>query len=100
MMQRILPEFADYPQHLHALVYFLRSTGQPVRCFYRSWKTAGAKARIPGKRIFHDFRRTAVSNLTRGNQCQTVQSLVYTCEEQPNISKMRSGRGLRAVKCR
>ena len=104
MMQTILPKFADYPQHLHALVYFLRSTGQPVRRFYRSWKTAGAKAGIPGKRLFHDFRRTAVSNLTRAGVPEKIVMDISGYKTRAILtaitSKMRriSGRGWR--KCR
>jgi len=37
----------------------------PVRRFYRSWKTACRQAGIPEDKIFHDFRRTAVRNMTR-----------------------------------
>lgn len=38
--------------------------GQPIRDFYRAWRSACRKAGVPG-RIFHDFRRTAVRNLER-----------------------------------
>jgi integrase len=44
---------------------FYRATGRPVRYFYRSWKTACRKAAVPLERLFHDFRRTAVRNMTR-----------------------------------
>ena len=35
-----------------------------------------------------------------GGLSETVQSLVYTCEENPNSSRMRTCRGLRTVKYR
>jgi integrase len=38
--------------------------GRPIKEFKRSWKTACKDAGLPG-RIPHDFRRTAVRNLSR-----------------------------------
>ena len=38
--------------------------GQPIKSFYKSWKTACHAAGCPG-RIVHDVRRTAVRNLER-----------------------------------
>lgn len=38
--------------------------GKQIKYFRRSWKTACKKAKL-GDRIPHDFRRTAVRNLTR-----------------------------------
>ncbi len=38
--------------------------GEPVRYFYKAWRTACESAGVPGK-IPHDFRRTAVRNLVR-----------------------------------
>jgi integrase len=42
----------------------VREDGIPVRSFRKAWKTACARAGVPG-RIPHDFRRTAVRNLER-----------------------------------
>jgi integrase len=51
---------------------FYRSTGRPVRSFYRSWKTACRQAGVPLERLFHDFRRTAVRNMTRAGVSEKI----------------------------
>lgn len=50
--------------------------GHPIRHFYRTWKTACHKAGIPADRVFHDFRRSAVRNMTRaGVPRQTAKQI-------------------------
>jgi integrase len=45
--------------------YVKSGGGHPIKTFYKAWKTACAKAGVPVKRIFHDFRRTAARNMDR-----------------------------------
>jgi len=50
--------------------------GEPVRRFYRSWRTALHQAGLTDNRIFHDFRRTAVRNMNRaGVPRQTAKQI-------------------------
>jgi len=48
---------------------FFRDTGQPVRSFRRSWKTASHQAGLPiekaTRKTFHDLRRTTARDLNR-----------------------------------
>jgi integrase len=41
-----------------------KNPGRPIIDFRKAWNVACAKAGVPGRR-FHDFRRTAVRDLTR-----------------------------------
>src|SRR5262249_11690592 len=66
------------PWVFHRIVH--GTPGTPIRRFYRSWKTACKAAGIPvegvEKKIFHDFRRTAVRNMTRaGVPRQTAKKI-------------------------
>ena len=49
---------------------FWRRKGQPIRSFWKRWRTACEAAGCPG-RIPHDFRRTAVRNLNRAGVPET-----------------------------
>jgi integrase len=49
----------------------VRRYGLPIRSFRRAWLTACIAAGCPG-RVPHDFRRTAVRNLTRAGVTETV----------------------------
>jgi integrase len=49
----------------------VRRPGQPIKSFRRAWVTACIAAGCPG-RVPHDFRRTAVRNLTRAGVTETV----------------------------
>src|SRR5262245_64630772 len=50
--------------------------GNPIRSFYRAWRTPCKKAGLAG-RIPHDFRRTVVRNLERaGVPCSTAMKMV------------------------
>jgi integrase len=50
---------------------FCRRRGQPIRTFWKRWRTACEAAGCPG-RIPHDFRRTAVRNLNRAGVPETI----------------------------
>jgi integrase len=50
---------------------FHRGDGQPIGDFKKSWKTACKKADVPG-RIFHDLRRTAVSDMIEAGVPQSI----------------------------
>jgi integrase len=45
--------------------------GRPIKSFARAWRTACRLAEYPG-RIPHDFRRTAVRNLTRAGVPEAI----------------------------
>jgi integrase len=50
--------------------------GTPIKRFYRSWKTACESAGLPSDRVFLDFRRSAVRNMTRaGVPRQTAKQI-------------------------
>ncbi len=50
---------------------FCRQKGQPILTFWKRWRAACIEAGCPG-RIPHDFRRTAVRNLSRAGVPDTV----------------------------
>ena len=50
---------------------FCRRRGQAIKSFFKRWRTAAEAAGCPG-RVPHDFRRTAVRNLTRAGVPQSV----------------------------
>src|SRR5262249_4780771 len=50
---------------------FHHRQGKRIQDFARSWARACREANMPGKR-FHDFRRTAVRDLTRSGTPQSV----------------------------
>ena len=45
--------------------------GKPIRSMYDAWRAACTRAKVPG-RLLHDFRRTAVRNLTRAGVPERV----------------------------
>ena len=51
---------------------FYRDDGAAIRNFRKSWKKACIAAGVPGHRIVHDFRRTAVHNLERAGVSRSV----------------------------
>jgi integrase len=50
---------------------FFRPTGLPIKSFRKAWANACQRAGVPG-RLFHDFRRTAVRDLTRRGVVERV----------------------------
>jgi integrase len=46
----------------HACPYLLQKDAKPVLSFYKAWKAACRKAKVPTA-LFHDLRRTAVTNM-------------------------------------
>lgn len=50
---------------------FPGARGQQIADFYSAWRSACARAGVPG-RIFHDFRRTAVRNLERASVPRSI----------------------------
>ena len=69
--------------------------GSPVRRFYRSWKSACRQAGISTDRVFHDFRRSAIRNMTRAGVPSTVTTLwtnktyVMVCSRRRRIWKQK-----------
>jgi integrase len=51
--------------------FVFHRNGEPIRSLSKAWKTACAKAGIPG-RILHDMRRSAVRNMVRSGISETV----------------------------
>lgn len=79
---RVFPLFSELEatlltlQRVEGCPWVFHRNGQPVRDYYRAWRTACNKAGLSG-RIFHDFRRTAVRNMLRaGLQERHAMALV------------------------
>ena len=51
--------------------YVFHRNGKRIKVFHGAWKTACETAGCPGK-LFHDFRRTAIRNLSRKGVPDTV----------------------------
>ena len=56
-------------------VFLNEKATDKIKRFDKSWKTACAKAGI-GKRLFHDFRRTAVRKMVRSGVPERVAMMI------------------------
>jgi len=79
--------------------WLFHRNGDPIRSFYRAWRTACKKAGLAG-RIPHDFRRTAVRNLERAGVPRSTamkmvghrtEAIYRRCAIADDESKKRNG---------
>ena len=74
---------------------FVRSRHQ-IGSFYKAWKSACARAKLPGL-LFHDFRRTGVRNLVRAGVPERVAMAISGHKTQAVFKRYNivSGRDLK-----
>ena len=68
-------EFRKECENLLPYVFLNEKVTDKIKRFDKSWKTACSKAGI-GRRLFHDFRRTAVRNMVRSGIPERVAMMI------------------------
>lgn len=66
---------------------FFGAYGRPKRSFRRAWRLACKSASVPG-RFFHDFRRTAVRNLERGEVPRAIAMALVGLQDRIDLSAL------------
>jgi hypothetical protein len=74
------------------LVFYRIQHGKvwPVERFDKAWRTARAQAELSEARIFHDFRRTSVRNMTQAGVLEKVAMQIAGHKPVPFLTTLTS----------